>query len=145
MGKPGNTGLRRIVNATFFSLAGLSAAWRRESAFGQGIFPPVAIERLDLPPTVTISGTLTAFRFSPRAILKQFRDRDEDRAQARRISSLAGKGRLNLLSASELAKAQQTERLGHLAHQGQQGIHLEGRERRRAPTIHAPKRNESGE
>jgi diacylglycerol kinase (ATP) len=35
MGKPGNTGLRRIVNATLFSLAGLSAAWRSESAFRQ--------------------------------------------------------------------------------------------------------------
>ena len=35
MGKPGNTGLRRIVNATFFSFAGLSAAWRNESAFRQ--------------------------------------------------------------------------------------------------------------
>jgi diacylglycerol kinase (ATP) len=35
MGKPGNTGLRRIVNATFFSFAGLRAAWRDESAFRQ--------------------------------------------------------------------------------------------------------------
>lgn len=35
MGKPGNTGLRRIVNATFFSLAGLRAAWRGEAAFRQ--------------------------------------------------------------------------------------------------------------
>jgi len=35
MGKPGNTGLRRIVNATFFSLAGLRAAWLHESAFRQ--------------------------------------------------------------------------------------------------------------
>lgn len=35
MGKPGNTGLRRIVNAAFFSLAGLRAAWREESAFRQ--------------------------------------------------------------------------------------------------------------
>ena len=35
MGKPGNTGLRRIVNATFFSFAGLAAAWRNESAFRQ--------------------------------------------------------------------------------------------------------------
>ena len=35
MGKPGNTGLRRIVNATYFSLQGLSAAWRSESAFRQ--------------------------------------------------------------------------------------------------------------
>jgi diacylglycerol kinase (ATP) len=35
MGKPGNTGLRRIVNATFFSLAGLRYAWQGEAAFRQ--------------------------------------------------------------------------------------------------------------
>jgi diacylglycerol kinase (ATP) len=35
MGKPGNTGLRRVVNATFFSFAGLRAAWRDEAAFRQ--------------------------------------------------------------------------------------------------------------
>lgn len=35
MGKPGNTGLRRIVNATFYSLAGLRSAWRDEAAFRQ--------------------------------------------------------------------------------------------------------------
>ncbi|HEY3518854.1 MAG TPA: diacylglycerol kinase [Gammaproteobacteria bacterium] len=35
MGKPGNTGLRRIINATFFSLAGFRAAWRDEAAFRQ--------------------------------------------------------------------------------------------------------------
>ena len=33
MAKPGNTGLRRIVNATFYSFAGLKAAWRNEAAF----------------------------------------------------------------------------------------------------------------
>jgi diacylglycerol kinase (ATP) len=33
--KAQNTGLRRIVNATFFSLAGLRAAWRNEAAFRQ--------------------------------------------------------------------------------------------------------------
>jgi diacylglycerol kinase (ATP) len=33
MGKPGNTGLRRIVNATLFSMAGLRAAWQYEAAF----------------------------------------------------------------------------------------------------------------
>ncbi|HJR71310.1 MAG TPA: diacylglycerol kinase [Gammaproteobacteria bacterium] len=37
MGKPGNTGIRRIINATFFSLAGLRAAWRHESAFRQEV------------------------------------------------------------------------------------------------------------
>ena len=35
MGKPGNTGLRRIVNATFFSFAGLKTAWQNEAAFRQ--------------------------------------------------------------------------------------------------------------
>jgi diacylglycerol kinase (ATP) len=35
MGKPGNTGVRRIVNATFFSYAGIRTAWRNEAAFRQ--------------------------------------------------------------------------------------------------------------
>ncbi|HET7924745.1 MAG TPA: diacylglycerol kinase [Rhodanobacteraceae bacterium] len=35
MGKPGNTGIRRIINATFFSMAGFRAAWRDEAAFRQ--------------------------------------------------------------------------------------------------------------
>jgi diacylglycerol kinase (ATP) len=35
MSKPRTTGLRRIVNATFFSLAGLRTAWRDEAAFRQ--------------------------------------------------------------------------------------------------------------
>ena len=35
MGKPGNTGLRRIINAAFFSFAGFRAAWRDEAAFRQ--------------------------------------------------------------------------------------------------------------
>ena len=35
MAKAGNTGVRRIVNATFFSLAGLRTAWRSEAAFRQ--------------------------------------------------------------------------------------------------------------
>lgn len=35
MAKPGNTGLRRIVNAAFFSFAGLRTAWRDEAAFRQ--------------------------------------------------------------------------------------------------------------
>lgn len=33
--KSGNTGLKRVVNATLFSLAGLRAAWRNEAAFRQ--------------------------------------------------------------------------------------------------------------
>jgi diacylglycerol kinase (ATP) len=35
MAKPGNTGVRRVVNATFYSIAGLRAAWRNEAAFRQ--------------------------------------------------------------------------------------------------------------
>lgn len=35
MSIPANTGLRRIVNATFYSLAGLRAAWINEAAFRQ--------------------------------------------------------------------------------------------------------------
>ena len=35
MAKPGNTGFRRIVNATFYSFAGLRTAWRTEAAFRQ--------------------------------------------------------------------------------------------------------------
>ena len=35
MAKPGNTGLRRVVNATFYSFAGLRSAWRSEAAFRQ--------------------------------------------------------------------------------------------------------------
>jgi diacylglycerol kinase (ATP) len=35
MAKPQNTGFKRIVNATFFSCAGLRAAWRNEAAFRQ--------------------------------------------------------------------------------------------------------------
>jgi diacylglycerol kinase (ATP) len=30
-----NTGIKRVINATFFSLAGLRAAWRNEAAFRQ--------------------------------------------------------------------------------------------------------------
>jgi diacylglycerol kinase (ATP) len=35
MDKKTNTGLRRIVNAAFYSFAGLRAAWRHEAAFRQ--------------------------------------------------------------------------------------------------------------
>ena len=35
MGKPGNTGVRRIINAMFFSIAGLKTAWQNEAAFRQ--------------------------------------------------------------------------------------------------------------
>jgi diacylglycerol kinase (ATP) len=35
--KPGDTGLTRIRKATGYSLAGLRAAWRHESAFRQEV------------------------------------------------------------------------------------------------------------
>ena len=43
MGKPGNTGLRRIVNATTFSMAGLRAAWRHEASFRQELLLAVVL------------------------------------------------------------------------------------------------------
>ncbi len=35
MSKPGQTGLRRVWNAMFYSLRGITAAWRHEAAFRQ--------------------------------------------------------------------------------------------------------------
>jgi diacylglycerol kinase (ATP) len=35
MSKPGQTGMRRIWNAVFYSLQGVTAAWRHEAAFRQ--------------------------------------------------------------------------------------------------------------
>jgi diacylglycerol kinase (ATP) len=43
MGKPGNTGLRRIINATFFSMAGFRTAWRDEAAFRQELLLSVVL------------------------------------------------------------------------------------------------------
>jgi diacylglycerol kinase (ATP) len=43
MSKPGNTGLRRIINATFFSMAGLRVAWRDEAAFRQELLLSVVL------------------------------------------------------------------------------------------------------
>jgi diacylglycerol kinase (ATP) len=43
MGKPGNTGIRRIFNATFYSLAGLRAAWQHEAAFRQEVMLAVVL------------------------------------------------------------------------------------------------------
>jgi len=48
MAKPGNTGFRRVVNATFYSIAGLRSAWRSEAAFrqecvGVALLIPVAL------------------------------------------------------------------------------------------------------
>ena len=35
MGKPGNTGLRRILRATVYSAQGIAHAWKNEAAFRQ--------------------------------------------------------------------------------------------------------------
>lgn len=35
MGKPGNTGIRRIIRATRFSAQGFAQAWKHEAAFRQ--------------------------------------------------------------------------------------------------------------
>lgn len=37
MGKPGNTGIRRILRAAKFSAQGMAQAWRHEAAFRQEI------------------------------------------------------------------------------------------------------------
>lgn len=37
MGKPGQTGIRRIIHATRFSAQGLAYAWKNESAFRQEV------------------------------------------------------------------------------------------------------------
>ena len=37
MGKPGNTGIRRILRATRFSAQGFAHAWRHEAAFRQEV------------------------------------------------------------------------------------------------------------
>jgi diacylglycerol kinase (ATP) len=37
MGKPGNTGFTRLINATTFSIQGLYAAFRHEAAFRQEV------------------------------------------------------------------------------------------------------------
>ena len=38
MSKPGNTGIRRILRATGFSVQGLASAWKHEAAFRQELF-----------------------------------------------------------------------------------------------------------
>jgi len=48
MAKPGNTGIKRIFNAFFYSIAGLKAAWKNEAAIRQEmvlltILGPVAL------------------------------------------------------------------------------------------------------
>lgn len=43
MNKQSNTGLRRILNATSYSVAGLAAAWRSEAAFRQELLLAVVL------------------------------------------------------------------------------------------------------
>ena len=46
MGKPGNTGLKRLLCATRYSFAGLSWAWRKESAFRQELLLVIVLAPL---------------------------------------------------------------------------------------------------
>ena len=48
MGKSGNTGLRRIVNASVYSMQGLAHAWRHEAAFRQEVMLSLALTPLGL-------------------------------------------------------------------------------------------------
>ena len=43
MGKPGNTGIRRIIRATGFSAQGFVHAWRHEAAFRQELILAVVL------------------------------------------------------------------------------------------------------
>ena len=48
MGKPGNTGIRRIIRATRFSAQGFASAWKHEAAFRQEltlvvVMTPIAV------------------------------------------------------------------------------------------------------
>jgi diacylglycerol kinase (ATP) len=43
MGKPGNTGLKRIIKAGGYSFLGLKAAWKYESAFRQEVLLAAAM------------------------------------------------------------------------------------------------------
>ena len=43
MGKPGNTGLRRILRAFVFSAQGFGHAWRHEAAFRQEVLLTIAL------------------------------------------------------------------------------------------------------
>jgi diacylglycerol kinase (ATP) len=48
LGKPGNTGLRRIFNAAIYSMQGFSHAWRNEAAFRQELLLTLALAPLAL-------------------------------------------------------------------------------------------------
>ncbi|MEJ2553433.1 MAG: diacylglycerol kinase [Gammaproteobacteria bacterium] len=46
MGKPGNTGFKRLLHATRYSWAGLAWAWRKESAFRQELMLVIVLTPL---------------------------------------------------------------------------------------------------
>jgi diacylglycerol kinase (ATP) len=48
VGKPGNTGLRRIFNATIYSMQGFTHAWRNEAAFRQELALTLALTPIAL-------------------------------------------------------------------------------------------------
>ena len=48
MGKPGNTGMRRIFNATIYSMQGFAHAWRNEAAFRQELLLTLALTPIAL-------------------------------------------------------------------------------------------------
>ncbi len=43
MGKPGNTGVRRIIRATRFSAQGIAGAWQHEAAFRQELTAAIVL------------------------------------------------------------------------------------------------------
>ena len=48
MGKPGNTGIRRILRATLYSAQGFAYAWKNEAAFRQEIALTVVLAPIAL-------------------------------------------------------------------------------------------------
>ena len=48
MGKPGNTGIRRLLRATKFSAQGLAQAWKHEAAFRQELLLLVVLSPVAL-------------------------------------------------------------------------------------------------
>jgi diacylglycerol kinase (ATP) len=55
MGKPGNTGLRRILRATVYSAQGFAHAWRHEAAFRQEALLSLAL----MPVALWLGRTVT--------------------------------------------------------------------------------------
>ena len=53
MGKPGNTGIRRILRATKYSSQGLREAWKHEAAFRQEVLLLVVL----MPVALWLGGT----------------------------------------------------------------------------------------